>query len=93
MWNNFFRPSKRATFKPKINFLFSLSLCVCLCCEWQQGKFPGQSKDWVLDPGELEAAFSSKTKMIIVNNPNNPLGKVIQTLTPKLLHCSELPVG
>jgi kynurenine--oxoglutarate transaminase/cysteine-S-conjugate beta-lyase/glutamine--phenylpyruvate transaminase len=41
-----------------------------------QGKYPGLAKDWALDPAELEAAFSSKTKMIVVNNPNNPLGKV-----------------
>ncbi|XP_037775566.1 uncharacterized protein LOC119572532 [Penaeus monodon] len=34
------------------------------------------SADWVLDPVELEAAFSEKTKAIIVNTPNNPLGKV-----------------
>ena len=54
-----------------------LSLCVCVCvCLLQQGQHTGQSKDWVLDPGELEAAFSPKTKMIIINNPNNPLGKV-----------------
>jgi aspartate/methionine/tyrosine aminotransferase len=30
----------------------------------------------VLDPGELAAAFNEKTKMIIINTPNNPLGKV-----------------
>ena len=35
------------------------------------------SNDWVLDPEELESKFSSKTKFIIVNTPNNPLGKVI----------------
>ncbi|XP_033119210.1 kynurenine--oxoglutarate transaminase 3-like [Anneissia japonica] len=34
------------------------------------------TKDWVLDPKELDAMFNDKTKMIIVNNPNNPLGKV-----------------
>ncbi|MBV8206210.1 MAG: aminotransferase class I/II-fold pyridoxal phosphate-dependent enzyme [Acidobacteria bacterium] len=32
--------------------------------------------DWALDPGELRAAFNSKTKAIIVNTPNNPTGKV-----------------
>ncbi|KAG4078380.1 hypothetical protein HA402_013090 [Bradysia odoriphaga] len=32
--------------------------------------------DWVLDIDELENIFSSKTKMFILNNPNNPLGKV-----------------
>ena len=35
------------------------------------------SADWTLDPDELEAAFSNKTKAIIINTPNNPLGKVI----------------
>nr|XP_027213333.1 kynurenine--oxoglutarate transaminase 3-like [Penaeus vannamei] len=34
------------------------------------------SADWILDPAELEAAFSEKTKAIVVNTPNNPLGKV-----------------
>ena len=51
-------------------------MCVCVCVSIQQGQSPGQSKDWALDPGELEAAFSPRTKMIVVNNPNNPLGKV-----------------
>jgi len=41
-----------------------------------QGKYPGSSRDWALDPQELEAAFSHKTKMIILNTPHNPFGKV-----------------
>ena len=32
--------------------------------------------DWLLDFGALEAAFSSKTKAVIVNTPHNPTGKV-----------------
>ncbi|HKV56382.1 MAG TPA: aminotransferase class I/II-fold pyridoxal phosphate-dependent enzyme [Candidatus Binataceae bacterium] len=32
--------------------------------------------DYSIDSGELEAAFSSRTKAIIVNTPNNPTGKV-----------------
>lgn len=40
------------------------------------GRYPVSSKDWVLDPEELAQAFSPKTKAIIVNNPNNPIGKV-----------------
>ncbi len=35
-----------------------------------------QGDDWVLDFDALEAAFSSKTKAIIINTPNNPTGKV-----------------
>lgn len=36
------------------------------------------SEDWKLDPKELEQLFTSKTKAIIFNNPNNPLGKVFK---------------
>lgn len=34
------------------------------------------SSDWVLDEEELASKFTSRTKAIIVNTPNNPLGKV-----------------
>ncbi|KAL1450893.1 hypothetical protein WDU94_003204 [Cyamophila willieti] len=34
------------------------------------------SDDFKLDPQELESKFSSKTKLIILNTPHNPLGKV-----------------
>ncbi|XP_062815997.1 kynurenine--oxoglutarate transaminase 1 isoform X2 [Anolis carolinensis] len=34
------------------------------------------SKDWKLDPAELEAKFTPRTKAIVLNSPNNPLGKV-----------------
>lgn len=34
------------------------------------------SKDWVLDMAQLEAAFNEKTKMIVLNTPHNPIGKV-----------------
>ena len=33
------------------------------------------SKDWALDPVEFEAAFTSKTKALIINTPSNPVGK------------------
>lgn len=32
--------------------------------------------DWTFDRAELAAAFSSRTKAIILNSPNNPTGKV-----------------
>jgi aminotransferase len=32
--------------------------------------------DWSFDPAELRAAFSKRTKGIIVNTPHNPTGKV-----------------
>jgi aminotransferase len=38
---------------------------------WVQLRAP----DWSFDPDELRSAFSSKTKAIIINTPNNPTGK------------------
>ncbi|XP_078739100.1 kynurenine--oxoglutarate transaminase 1-like [Lampetra fluviatilis] len=34
------------------------------------------SADWCLDPHELGSKFNSRTKALILNTPNNPLGKV-----------------
>lgn len=34
------------------------------------------SSDWMLDMKELESKFSCKTKLIVINTPHNPLGKV-----------------
>lgn len=34
------------------------------------------SDDWTIDVDELRAAVTSRTKMIIVNTPHNPVGKV-----------------
>ena len=35
-----------------------------------------KTPDWSFDPVELEAAFTNKTKAIVINTPNNPTGKV-----------------
>src|SRR5215471_8855542 len=32
--------------------------------------------DWAFDPGELAAAFTPRTRAILVNTPHNPTGKV-----------------
>lgn len=34
------------------------------------------SSDWTLDENELRQAMTDKTKLIILNTPHNPLGKV-----------------
>nr|XP_023663718.1 kynurenine--oxoglutarate transaminase 1 isoform X1 [Paramormyrops kingsleyae] len=34
------------------------------------------SADWVLSPDELASKFTQRTKAIVLNTPNNPLGKV-----------------
>ncbi len=36
----------------------------------------GPDATWTFDPDELAAAFSERTKAIILNTPNNPTGKV-----------------
>ncbi|XP_013167245.1 PREDICTED: kynurenine--oxoglutarate transaminase 3 isoform X1 [Papilio xuthus] len=40
------------------------------------GKENMTSADWVLDEKELSSLFTNKTKMLILNTPHNPLGKV-----------------
>jgi aminotransferase len=37
---------------------------------------PLRPPDWRFDPQELRAAFSPRTKAVIVNTPNNPTGRV-----------------
>jgi aminotransferase len=37
---------------------------------------PLRPPDWSFDPGELERAFNSRTRAVILNTPNNPTGKV-----------------
>ncbi|KAJ2353421.1 arylformamidase [Coemansia sp. RSA 2618] len=34
------------------------------------------SSDWKLDPAELEAAVTANTRILVVNTPHNPVGKV-----------------
>ncbi|XP_055497333.1 kynurenine--oxoglutarate transaminase 3-like isoform X2 [Leucoraja erinacea] len=38
----------------------------------------GDSGDWVLDRDELASKFNCRTKAIIINTPNNPLGKIFK---------------
>jgi aminotransferase len=47
-----------------------------LLCEAKRVLVQLRPPDWTFDPDELRAAFSSNTKAIIVNTPNNPTGKV-----------------
>ena len=38
---------------------------------------PLETPDWRLDPDRLRAAFSSRTRAIVVNTPHNPTGRVL----------------
>ncbi|EPY83304.1 kynurenine--oxoglutarate transaminase 1-like isoform 1 [Camelus ferus] len=44
-------------------------------CPTQDGELDSSS-NWQLDPTELASKFTSRTKALILNTPNNPLGKV-----------------
>jgi aspartate/methionine/tyrosine aminotransferase len=37
-----------------------------------------RSTDWVLDMTELAAAFSPRTRLLVLNTPHNPVGKVFR---------------
>jgi N-succinyldiaminopimelate aminotransferase len=37
---------------------------------------PLHAPDWTLDPAELRAAFSKRTRVLILNSPQNPTGRV-----------------
>lgn len=39
---------------------------------------PLRPPDWTFDPRELSAAFSERTRAIVLNTPNNPTGKVFE---------------
>lgn len=40
-------------------------------------RFDGAAGRWVLPPGALEAAVSERTRLVLVNSPHNPTGKVL----------------
>ncbi|KAJ3994101.1 pyridoxal phosphate-dependent transferase [Lentinula boryana] len=47
------------------------------------GKF--SSDEWKIDPEELRAAITPRTKIIIVNTPHNPVGKVFTRAELKII--------
>ncbi|WP_428261272.1 methionine aminotransferase [Haliangium sp.] len=49
-----------------------------------------RSPDFAYDPAQLEAAISAKTRVVLVNSPHNPTGKVY--CREELVHLAELCV-
>lgn len=45
----------------------------------------GASNDWQLDPAELASKFTPRTKVLVLNTPNNPLGKVFSRMELELV--------
>lgn len=62
-------------YAPLVTYAGGIAKFVPLRCREVSGKIQ-LSANWILDTLELEIAFNSKTKIIILNSPNNPLGKV-----------------
>jgi N-succinyldiaminopimelate aminotransferase len=46
---------------------------------------PGRSRPFTLDEAELRRAFTPRTKMVIVNSPHNPTGKVFTRAEMELI--------
>jgi aspartate/methionine/tyrosine aminotransferase len=59
-----------------------------LLCEATRVLVQLRPPDWNFDPDELRAAFSTRTKAIIINTPNNPTGKVFSH--PELVNIAQL---
>src|SRR5215211_1463185 len=50
--------------------------------------------DWAVDPDELAAAFSPRTRLVLLNTPHNPTGKVFGQAELELIagHCRDRDV-
>lgn len=46
---------------------------------------PLRAPDWTLDPDELRAAFTAKTRALILNTPHNPTGRVFSLAELELI--------
>jgi len=44
-----------------------------------------QAPDWQIDSEQLEALFSAKTKLVMINTPHNPTGKIFSRVELQLI--------
>ncbi|MCA9789755.1 MAG: aminotransferase class I/II-fold pyridoxal phosphate-dependent enzyme, partial [Cyanobacteria bacterium HKST-UBA05] len=58
------------------NYIPATKLCSAVPVFVSLRQDAGSHGAWVFDEAELRAAFSNKTRAIILNTPNNPTGKV-----------------
>ena len=45
-------------------------------CKYVSLEYDNNSRKWLLDMNKLESSISKKTKLILINSPHNPCGKV-----------------
>ncbi|XP_041049496.1 kynurenine--oxoglutarate transaminase 1-like isoform X2 [Carcharodon carcharias] len=64
-------------YEPMVRMAGGHPVCILLHPKPVSGRLM-TSADWVLDPAELSSKFSKRTKAIVINTPNNPLGKVFK---------------
>ena len=65
-------------YEPMVRLAGGIPRFIALAPKGQKTGQATSSKDWSLDFEELSGMFNERTKAIIFNNPNNPLGKVFQ---------------
>ncbi|UJR30164.1 hypothetical protein I4U23_017704 [Adineta vaga] len=64
-------------YEPMVRSAGAIPRCIALKPTPESTKAEvSSSADWVLDKKELESLFNSRTRLIIINTPNNPIGKV-----------------
>ncbi|CAF1129719.1 unnamed protein product [Rotaria sordida] len=64
-------------YEPMVRSAGGIPRCITLKQKPESTKADiSSSSDWTLDKNELESMFNSRTRLIIVNTPNNPTGKV-----------------
>ncbi|KAK2120413.1 Kynurenine--oxoglutarate transaminase 1 [Saguinus oedipus] len=61
-----------------VRWVSSATPCHLLLQSPSQNGELGSSSNWQLDPTELASKFTSRTKALVLNNPSNPVGKVLE---------------
>jgi kynurenine aminotransferase len=83
MWTAFLEPGDEVIllepwfdqYLPSITFNHGVPVFVPLTPQINSNRSLS-SADWVIDFDQLRAAFSPRTKMVVINTPHNPVGKV-----------------
>nr|XP_028571931.1 kynurenine--oxoglutarate transaminase 1 isoform X2 [Podarcis muralis]XP_028571932.1 kynurenine--oxoglutarate transaminase 1 isoform X2 [Podarcis muralis]XP_028571933.1 kynurenine--oxoglutarate transaminase 1 isoform X2 [Podarcis muralis]XP_028571934.1 kynurenine--oxoglutarate transaminase 1 isoform X2 [Podarcis muralis]XP_028571935.1 kynurenine--oxoglutarate transaminase 1 isoform X2 [Podarcis muralis] len=72
-------------YEPMVKMAGGTSVFIPLQLNAAEGGKLNSSRDWQLNPAELAAKFTKRTKAIVLNSPNNPLGKVFSRKEMELI--------